>query len=361
MRQCLLNTGLFSEVNFPFYSEEERQIKLEVRDKYSRVFLPTYQQSRATQDTFWGALFYDANVVGRGHSTGFLYSHQQEKKRDSYSFFYDVPYIDSQGKHGFTLIGYSRDTDFYSYQKTRWTHHTREIFRFLWLRGAYHINQDVSLLYGYAPTVLAYSSSFAREDPDTQILPDFEYTVQSFNFGMVWDATDKEFYYERGLRLQHTYYHQLSRTDNQDVSAAYLFDFYWGLPFFSRNILTMRIAAGARDRVDEVDNLRIGSEPGSRGIPDHGAWNQQYITLGLDYEFLLTKGRYGYWTIGPFIDQGYQWNVFHHPKQNFGYYATGLVTYVYLQQVNVPALGFFFSSNSEYQKDFVSFYIGFRV
>ena len=123
----------------------------------------------------------------------------------------------------------------------------------------------------------------------------------------------------------------------------------------------MRITGGVRDEVDEVDNLRIGSEPGSRGIPDHGAWNQQYITLGLDYELLLAQGRYGYWTIGPFADQGYQWNVFHHPKKNFGYYATGLVTYVYLQQVNVPALGLFFSSNSEYQKDFVSFYIGFRI
>ena len=118
---------------------------------------------------------------------------------------------------------------------------------------------------------------------------------------------------------------------------------------------------GTRDIVDEVDNQRIGDEPGSRGIPEQGAWNRQYLTLGLDYQLPMVQGRYGYWTIGPFVDYGYQWGVFHRAEKDFGYYATGISSFVHLLNINFPAIGFFYSSNNQYQKDFISFYIGFKV
>lgn len=363
IRQCLLNSNLFSEVNIPVYRETEdgarEIIEIEVEDKFSQIVLPTYQQSQASHDTVWGALFYDANVRGRGESSGFLYTHQENAKRDSFSFFYEIPYLDERGKHGFTLIGYKRDTDFYSYTKTRWVYSTREQFRFLWLRGRYHINNKISLLYGYAPSYLAYSNSLDRDSG--RQADDIEYTAQTINLGMVWDDTDQVRYYREGTMLEQIYYRQLSRTDKEEVSGAYLFNFYWGIPSPNQNILTTRISGGTYSRANELDNLRIGSEHGSRGIPYHGAWNNHYLTLGLDYEFPLVRGQYGYWTLAPFVDYGYQWEVFHHPESEFDYYATGLSTYVYLRKVNVPALGLFFSSNSEYLKDFVSFYIGFRL
>jgi len=365
IRQCLLNSNLFSQVTVPFYERkgeapnEQENIVVEVIDKYSRIILPTYYQSQVFLDTVWGALFYDANTRGRGESSGFLYTHQQNTNRDSYSFFYEIPYLDTKGKHGFTLIGYKRDTDFYSFTKSRWTYRTREQFQFLWLRAAYHINSKASLLYGYAPSRLIYSGSMARDR--TAQADDIDYTTQTINLGMRWDATNQERYYRKGASFEHTYYHQLSRTDNRDQTSAYLLDFYWGIPSWNQNILTTRIAGGTYDRADPLDNLRIGSDHGSRGIPDHGGWNTAYLTLGIDYEFPIAKGQYGYWTVAPFVDYGYQWGVFHHPKSEFGYYATGLATYVYLRRVNAPALGLFLSSNSEYLKDFVTFYIGFQL
>ena len=365
IRQCLINSDLFSQVTVTLYERkgeapnEQENIAVEVVDKYSRIVLPTYYQSQVFLDTVWGALFYDANMRGRGESGGFLYTHQQDTNRDSYSFFYEIPYLDAEGKHGFTLIGYKRDADFYSFTKSSWTYRTREQFQFLWLRAAYHMNTKTSLLYGYAPSRLAYTNSMARDG--TARADDIDYITQSINLGMRWDATNQERYYRKGVSLEHTYYHQLSRTDKQDQSSVYLLDFYWGIPSWDQNILTARIAGGTFDNADPLDNLRIGSEHGSRGIPDHGGWNSAYLTLGIDYEFPLAKGQYGYWTVAPFVDYGYQWGVFHHPKSEFSYYATGIASYVYLRQVNLPALGLFISSNSEYLKDFVTFYIGFQL
>lgn len=360
LQQCLINSGLFSRVVVRTYTDE--RIVLEITDKAHRLVLPTYQRSQVREDIFWGVLLFDANVAGRGHSTALLYTRQQERKRNSYSFFYNIPYTSASGKHGFTLIGYNRDTDFYSYENTRWKYKTREIFQFLWLRGSYYITPDFELLYGYAPSILGYSESVNRDNP-AAIAADSYIEIQSLNLGILYDLTDRKYYYDKGFRFDSTYYQQVSRTDDKDISAAYLMDLYYGIPprSDSRHIFSLRMLGGTRDRVDEVDNLRIGSEPGSRGIPDKGAWNGQYLTVGLDYQLPIVRGRYGYWTAGPFVDYGYQWGVFHHSVQDFGYHATGISSFVHLLNINFPAIGMFYSSNSHYQKDFLSFYIGFSI
>ena len=226
LRQCLINSGLFSQV---LISYTEERITVTVTEKISFLVLPTYQRSQVIEDTLWGILFFEANVAGRGHSSGLLYTHRQEQKRDSYSFFYDIPHIDKAGKHGFTIIGYDRDTDFISYDNMRWNYKTREIFQFLWLRGTYYIKPSFKLLYGYAPSTLSFSESINRDDP-TAVAPDSYYETQSINLGISWDSINRQYYYDKGFRFETTHYQQLSRTDGKELSGVSIMEMYYGSP-----------------------------------------------------------------------------------------------------------------------------------
>ena len=356
IRQCLVNAGLFSSVSVI----AEEKILVTVQEKINRIILPTYRSSQVMDDVFWGGLVFDANTGGRGQPIGLLYTRQQEQGRDSFSFFYDIPYVDRSGKHGFTLIGYHRDTDFLSYTGERWNYKTREVFRFLWLRGAYYLLPDLELRYGYAPSILRYTDSVNRDDP-RETAVDSDVDIQSVNLGIFWDSTNRKYFYDHGTRIEATHHQQISRNDDEESSAAFFMEIYQGIPLAPLHLFTVQIAGGTRNIVNEVDNLRIGDEPGSRGIPEHGAWNRQYLTVGLDYQFSILSGGLGYWTIGPFADYGYQWQVFHRPEEDLSYNSVGFSSFLHLLNVNFPAVGLFYSSNNRYHKDFVSFYIGVRV
>ena len=359
LQQCINNSGLFSSV--VVYEFNEEIISIAVADKWSFLVLPSYSQAQARGETGWGVLFFDFNFVGRGQLLGAIFNRKEQDKQDSYSLIYDSPYIDEQGKYGFSVTALKRKLNFYEFVGDDWVFSTQEEFNFLWFRLKHRITSKFSLTYGLAPTYLGFRNAEFRHGNTTNsnILPP---DIQSMTLNAEWSNLVKRYYYDRGFRSGATLFQQLnSHGEQKEMQSAVLLEMYAGVPSYQQHVFQWNLLGGTRNNIKEYDTFRIGGELGARGIPADGAWNQQYLISGFDYQLPIVQGRYGYWNIGPFIDVGHLWNLPHHPEKELSYYSTGIASYVHLRQVNVPAFGVSFSTNSQYLQDYLSLFIGFRL
>ena len=356
LRQCINNSGLFSDV--VIYDFNEETISIAVTDKWSFLVLPSYSQAQALGDTGWGLLFFDFNFLGRGELLGAIFNRKGPDNQDSYSLIYDVPYIDKQGKYGFSVIALNRKQTFYNFVGDDWVFSTLEEFNFIWFKVKHRITSKFSLTYGFAPTYLGFSNARPKNG-DTIKSDGLSPNIPSMTLNAEWSNVVKRYYYEKGFRSGATLFQQISNDD--EMQSALLLEMYAGVPTYQQHVFQWGLLGGTRNNIKPYDAFRIGGELGARGIPADGAWSQQYLVSSFDYQLPIVQGRYGYWNIGPFIDVGYLWNLPNGPEKELSYYATGIVSYVHLRQVNVPAFGVSFSTNSRYQQDYLSLFIGFRL
>ncbi len=356
LRQCLLHKADFLE-DLLVTRYDEQKITIVVKEKWTFLILPSYVQSEEAADNKIGLLLYETNLGGVGNEIGVLYNRGLDSNLNTYATFFRIPYIDAAGKFDLDFILWNRDARIYNYDKERWIFRTREIFRFFWLRLKHHINDQLSLSYGYAPASLRFSDGEFSNGTKIESTP--AVNSQNFNLALEWEDTEFKYYYEAGSQLLLTWHQQAWRDDSDPLESALLFELTSTHPTYKKHFLQVSAGAGARSHVNIDDHLRVGNDIGSRGIPSDGAWGKAYATLGLDYQMPITSGRYGYWTAGPFVDAGHLWETPHIPTSELTYAAVGIASYVRLLKVNVPAIGVFYSHNNRYKSDFFSFYVGF--
>lgn len=360
LKQCLTNSGLFFEVQIVRFDKEK--IEIIVQDKWSLLALPSYSAGPDPISVYWGLLIFDFNVGGRGQLVGFIFNRQNSEEVNSYSLLYDIPYLDTQGKFGFSLAALNRNQIYYSYEGKDWNYRVNEQFNFLWLRLKHRLTPEFSLTYGVAPSFLGFKDEVYRGGRNVNTPAEIEnhaQEIQSATLNTEWNNLQRRYYYERGFSFSNTIFHQLHNSQKNPDTAS-LMNLYVGVPTYKQQVFQWNLEAGFRNNVERYNSWRIGGELGARAIPPDGAWSQHFAITSFDYQIPLAQGQYGYWNLGPFVDFGYLWKVQHRPEEELGYYAYGLASYVHLRRVNVPAFGLFIGTNNKYRENYVSFFAGFR-
>ncbi|MCH9665286.1 MAG: hypothetical protein K0U41_05500 [Gammaproteobacteria bacterium] len=364
LQRCLNESGLFASVEVKELDAEK--VVILVRDKWSFLVLPSYISGGNEESVVWGLLFFDFNLAGKGQLLGAIYQKQPESNLDSYSLLYDAPYLDKDGKYGFSMAIFDRKQNYFSYQGIDWSYRVTEHFRFIWLRLKHRITPKFSLTYGYAPTFLGFSDEEYRPpsdqiiENDAQSIENDAQSIQSITLAPEWSNLERRYYYDKGFRIDGVLYHQLSNSQKDDPDTALEFELYAGIPTTKQQVFQWGLQGGTRDHVERYNSWRTGGIIGARGVLDNGLWNQHYLISSFDYQVPITQGRYGYWNYGPFFDAGYLWNVQNNPNKELSYYSYGISSYVHLRQVNVPAFGVSIGSVDLYEGLFAQFFIGFR-
>lgn len=355
LRECLLKRNYFETVTIDQYDEEK--IRVTVRDKWTFLAIPNYQQSAESTDRVIGLFLFDANLAGIGHGLGLAYNRDLGNQLDTYFLLYQIPYLDRIGRFSLDTILVNSDSRYFSYEGDEQTFGTREAYRSTGLRLNHKIDNQLTLSYGYNAAYREFSEGEYANG--TQIDATAPVNFHRFNLGLAWEDVRSKYYFREGTGFQVNWEQQFQRDDSEDLETQLTFTSSTSIATYKRHSLRVNTAAGWRSHVTLDDYLRIGNSPGARGIPSNGAWGQTYTTLALDYQLPLVVSKYAYWTAGPFTDLGYLWDTPHHTRSEIDYVATGFASYVYLTRVNIPALGFFYSFNNQYQNGFFSFYFGF--
>lgn len=361
LQRCINESGLFSLVIIEEFNDEK--IVIEVKDKWSFLVLPSYSSGSTADSVVWGLLFFDFNLAGQGQAFGFIYQKQPVNNLDTYSFLYDAPYLDKQGKYGFSFALFNRNQNFFSYEGKEWNYKVNENFRFLWLRLKHRISHEFSLTYGYAPSFLGFSEAEYRDERELEDdhIANPAQNIQSVTLGPEWSNTERRYYYDQGFRAASTLYYQLSNSQKTPDVALDL-NLYAGVPTIRQQVFQWELQGGTRNDIEPYNSWRVGGDLGSRGVQTDGIWGQDYLSSSFDYQAPATQGRYGYWNFGPFFDLGHVWNVQHNPENADGlsYISYGLSSYVHLRQVNVPAFGVSVGGTNLYNGLFGQFFVGYR-
>ena len=355
LRECLLKREYFETVMIDRYDKEK--IIVTVRDQWTFLIFPNYRQSQETADRTVGLFLFDANLAGIGHGIGLAYNRELGSQLDTYFLIYQIPYLDKIGRFGLDLILVNSDTRYYSYEGDEQTFGTNAAVQSAGFRLNHKINNKLALSYGYASAYREFDEGEYANG--TQIDPTLPVNFQRFSLGLTWDNTNSKYYFNEGSSFQLNWEQQLQRDNARDLETQLTLESSTSVSTYKKHSLRINTRTGWRSHVTVDDYLRIGDSPGARGIPGNGAWGQTYTNLALDYQMPLVVSKYAYWTVGPFTDLGYLWNTPHHTRTEIGYAAAGFASYVYLNRVNIPALGFFYSFNNRYENGFFSFYLGF--
>ena len=173
-----------------------------------------------------------------------------------------------------------------------------------------------------------------------------------------WDDTKYRFYYREGFKTQIFMEQQLVRNDDDEKTQGLWVQINEEANLFAKQVCQLQVMAGYLDGGDERSFFRVGGDKGFRGVPDRGAWVDQFLTASLDYQIPLWFSDAGTWTVAPFLDVG----RLHQPEfgeEDVTYTSAGIGSYLYLKQVAVPGLGFEVGHNDTYQTSFFKFTIGF--
>ncbi|MCH9665287.1 MAG: hypothetical protein K0U41_05505, partial [Gammaproteobacteria bacterium] len=247
LQRCLKASGLFASVEIKELDAEK--VVILVRDKWSFIVLPSYITGGIEESIVWGLLFLDFNLAGQGQLLAVNYQKQPESNLDSYSFLYDIPYLDKDGKYGFSMTISDRKQNHFSYQDIDWTYRVTEHFRFIWLRLKHRITPEFSLTYGYAPTFLGFSDEEHRGNttpPPNQIIENDAQRIHSFTFATEWSNLKRQYYYDKGFRINTIIYHQLSNSQKDDTDTAAEFKVYAGIPSTKQQVFQWELKGGTR-------------------------------------------------------------------------------------------------------------------
>ena len=358
LEQCLTNQGLFSEVTVQRLSTTE--ISIRVKDKWSFLGIPSYQRGEEPNEAAWGAFIFDSNIGGTGSIFGSSFRRQISEQRDSYSFFYGIPYVDAQGDYGLFISTSSNDITNYQFDADDWIYRSNEKSNSISLRLRQYITPEFSMSYSY--TINSFESGSNELRNGTQLADELtNFDSQSFELNYEWSNLDAEYYYQKGFRISQSLLGDFDSDDGKIRNSVFSTDIYWGLPSYGKNVFQLNLEGATQDSSNAYDSFKIGNGAGSRGISSGGGWARQYTTVGLEYQIPIIGTRSVFWTISPFVDYGYLWDVPNVAEENFDYIAWGIASYIYPRQISVPALGIFYGSNNRFQETSFSFFIGFRV
>jgi outer membrane protein assembly factor BamA len=344
LKDIILNKEIFSEVEVV---TRDNQINIKVKDRWTLIPLPMIV-AETDQDTKYGLFVMENNFLGYGKKM--MLGAMLSASQSSYLLMYNDPEL------------FFTNWQFKSFLMTR----QKTTYLYKGEDKIYGDERDSSLAsfsIGYAFTdKLEGSMSLGGAQHTFVALDDYdtpeEFSAIQGSIHVEWNNSNYRFYYREGFKAQASMEQQLARNDDDDMTQGLAVQINEEINLFAKQVCQLQVMAGYLHGGDERSYFRVGGNKGFRGVPDRGAWADQFLVTSLDYQIPLWFSKAGTWTVAPFVDMGY----LHQPEfgeEDVTYTSYGLGTYLFLKQVAVPGLGFEFGHNDSYQKSFFKFTIGF--
>jgi outer membrane protein assembly factor BamA len=342
LRQCLMNSKLFSEV---IVERDQGKMKITVTDKWTLIPVPSV--SAGSGDTKSAGLFlFESNFLGQGMNLvlGAVSSNRGDTYfgiiADPSLFFSRWNYSLSVFKQsqqlmfqrdGTTIDGFEEDKHFFEgslgYRFGNWT-----------LSGIASYNQ-------------------ATYDPYLDFAGLEDNVAKKMGGIFSYDNRNYRLYFSEGAALTITYDADVNRSDGERLSRQLYSEFNWQKAFFSDQVLQMGVAQGMMDGGTRADLFRIGGTNGFRGIEARTELVDRYLVSSFDYQFPLASFESGALTTGPFVDLGRLFERRDPAVTDF--VSSGLGIYYFLKQIAFPGVGLQFGYNEKFQGQFFSAYVGF--
>jgi outer membrane protein assembly factor BamA len=347
LKQCLLNSRLFSEVTV---EKKDKQINVNVKDRWSIIPIPFLSTNNEGKTVFGGFLM-DGNFLGLGKTLvlGGTYasnSHSYFTLYSDKSLFF-TPWV-------FTLM--STGGEFENKLKSK---EEDEIDGFI-------VNSFALMTYlGYKFTPnLTFSAGIGVSSNDYDQFGSFDkrddYNSFSLMSNLKYSNEKFHFYFNEGVVSHFRAYHEVYRNDEKNKVFGFDARMIYGIRMFSDHALQFGLAGTYVNGGDERSLTPADDKRGFRGIIDGGFWSDKSIVTSADYHVPVMSGSYGTWTVAPFADLGFISNVYK-TSSSFVQRAVGVGTYYYLKKVMIPGLGFVCGRNMYFKGNFFNFFMGMSM
>lgn len=366
LRQCLLNSQLFSEVQVEV---DDEMMRVQVEERWTLIPVP-YGQTDSSGNSMLGLVLIESNFLGRGQTVvlgamtssrgnGFFVAFQNKNL-----FFTPWSLNMAFSSMEYDVLTYGReatweeDTPLAGYQAG----HTFGSMGFGHEFASGH-SAHVELVHNDVETSRLRSHG---ADPG-----DRRFSAA----GLRWqsDESDYKLYFNEGWTANVIYFRQLERHDEYDdmpLAQRVMLKGTYGAAVFGNHAVLTSVYAGGQDGGDVGDLPRMGNRPGFRGIRPEAAWVNRYGVVTIDYLVPLRTFPQGTWTAGAFAEIGRMraWqgkdgasmrgsNFDRHMKE-IDYGSVGLGTYYFLKKVALPGVGFEIGHNPAFQNSFATLSIG---
>lgn len=345
IQECVLNTKLFSKAEITLDNDV---LTVEIHDRWTLIPVPMVVSEKG-KETSYGALVMENNFLGSGikliaggtmsASNNFMVIMVE----DPSLFFSDW---------GLKLMGGKSHKSIESFEADQVVDGLEIDTRFYTTNLGYRFNS-----YFKSNVQLSYHQ-FEYNDFDGYETPE---SVTSISAGLSakLDFSKFKFYYQEGFSSNLKYQENISRTDDAAFTKSLKLKMNWQMETINSQAFQLGFLSGNIHNADRRSALRVGSKNGFRGIPGEGAWTNAYYALSMDYQIPLSSSGHGTWTLAPFLDNGLL--IQQADNQATSYLSYGIGSYFFLKKVAIPGIGLIIGTNSEYQKNFFKFTIGFDI
>jgi outer membrane protein assembly factor BamA len=345
LRQCLLNSRLFTQVQAA--CNQNHELSIEVEDRWTLLAVP-FASIDSDRNKQYGAAVVDSNFLGLGKFI--LLAGNASASRTNYIVsFSDPSFLGSRFSVGISIN--RAHGDIYQLARDRSTELDGfEENRFVVAPAlGYHFNSHLGI---------SFNGRYMRRD--YYRIKDFELpqniTLLAAGTTLRFNYSDYKIYFDDGFFGHVTFASDIQRrgdslkTNYRSVSLSYQKNIWLN------HAAQLTAAYGELKGGNKTDLMRLSSQRGSRGLPSGATWVKAYQNIAFDYQIPLAEFSTGVWTLAPFADAG----TFdqHLLRQQQRYTTRGIATYFYLRRVTAPGLGFEYGTNSAYKKSFASFTIG---
>lgn len=348
LKQCLLNSRLFSEVTI---TPQGPETIVEVKDRWSIIPYPSLKLSSEGKQSF-GAFVFDANFLGMGTLLGVGGSFSSSSS--SYILFYqDKSFLLTDWTLGFSTG--KNNADVY------WKNKNKEEMDAFHEKTSHH-----SLSIGYNLTnSLNIEGSLMRKFTSYEIIRNYtlpqEYHATMARLELTYAKEDYKFYFAEGHRLMGTVNQELSRSDHTSKTRLVTGTLFSGKETYKKQAIQWTLNTAFLEGGDKRDALKSGrretSGRGLRGIPEGGYFTHFIAATSIDYQIPLRFTKYGTWTLAPFVDLG-KINGYERQSEDLWQKAYGIGSYFYLTGVMLPGVGFIVGRNETFKNGFAELSIG---
>ena len=344
LKQCLLNSKLFSEVKT---SIEGDRIKIGVEEKWTLIPAPFYQSSGETRKA--GIVLFETNFLGKGLTLalGATYSN----RGNSFFGFFTDPSL--YGTRYFTSLSARRESATFELKEDN--ENTEKLLE---------KSISGSIILGYNFSWLRLSGQLSRNNRSYEGHEDFtvpeDYCTTQAGLTLEYDRRDYMLYFSEGFYARARYAENLNQDDSAKrlKTANYLLS--WQHKIVSDHALYIQTTAAKNVGGRLTDAERVGSTKGFRGIETRTAWAESYQTETLEYQMPIKSFEKGTLTWALFVDEGHIQNRGGN-NSDARYTAPGVGVYFYLKRLALPGLGLEYGVNHEYQGTFVNFSLGLSI
>lgn len=348
IRQCILNSRLFSEV---LVTIDDQTIKVTVEERWTLIPLPLITADSAGNRKI-GFFLLESNFLGLGKTIALG------------AFFTNVG-------HEFFMMYQDRNVFF-----SDWTFGqalglgTKEIF----------VYDHKTKVDGFNEKNLFFMTTIGRNITDAfnlslnikgfrreyeQIL-DFHqrdsYKTMAIGPTFRLEKSNYHLFFNEGYATKVNYFTQVDRSDQKRSSYAADWTLSLENNVFLDHSLQVFFSAGYTDTKDERDLFRKGGFRGLRAIPVEGLWTSRLLSLSTDYQIPVRFASYGTYTIAPFMEfaAADRW-LPEEDQKMITILSGGLGTYLYLKRVAIPGVGFHIGISNQYQPVFASMSVGLTM